>query len=128
VCWNLGCELGTSLKVGAPVMGSVNWQSRHLQLCDNYSSLVMVMRSVPNMQGPHAWLGFTIQFNCNFLADSEGTSLLGTTKQLDARLRADYVHMSTTQQHRRCKKLQQSSPQSSTATKYLLCAIHLIPL
>jgi len=81
-------------------MGSVNWQSFHLQFCDNYSSLVMVMRSVSNMQGPHAWLGFTIQFNCNFLADSEDTSLLGTMKQLDARLRADYVHTSTTtQQH-----------------------------
>ena len=58
----------------------------------------MVMRSVPNMQGPHAWLGFMIQFNCNFLADSEGTSLLGTMKQMDAWLRADYVHAST-QQH-----------------------------
>ena len=59
----------------------------------------MVMRSVPNMQGPHAWLGFTLQFNRNFLPDSEDTSLLGTMEQLDARLRADSVHTSTTQQH-----------------------------
>jgi hypothetical protein len=52
----------------------------------------MVMRSVTNMQGPHVWLGFTLQFNHNFLPDSEDTSLLDTMKQMDARLRADYVH------------------------------------
>lgn len=67
-------------------MGSVNWQSIHLQFCDNYSSLVMVMRSVTNMQGPHVWLGFTLQFNHNFLPDSEDMSLLDTMKQMDARL------------------------------------------